>query len=288
MSIRIILAPLFGTDADATTLPGAMGLAQRFQAHVQGLFVRTDPMDAVPIIGEGVSPAVITQLTEAAKAEIERQWQAATGAFEAACAQTGVTVTDRPGGGGAASAELVEASGRRDDVIPRRARLSDLVVFGRSQADDPMDLRSIVESTLIGAGRPLLLVPHDHSGEIGRSVAIAWNGSLEAAHALSGAMPVLREAASVQILTAETRRTAFEASAELAGYLAWHGVESTPRQVTVGDDPVGASLLRTAGEAGADLLVMGGYGRTRLSELVMGGVTRHVLSEASVPVLLAH
>lgn len=288
MNIRIILAPLFGSDADVTALPAAMGLAQRFQAHVQGLFVRTDPMDAVPIIGEGVSPAVITQLTEAAKVEIERQWRAAKGAFEAACVRTGVTVTDRPGDGGAASAELVDASGRRDDVIPRRARLSDLVVFGRSQADEPIDLRSIVESTLLDGGRPLLLMPHGHAGEVGRSVAIAWNGSVQAAHAVAGAMPVLRDATSVHILTAETRRTAFERSAELARYLAWHGVESTPRQVTVGDDSVGASLLRTVAEAGADLLVMGGYGRTRLSELVMGGVTRHVLSEATVPVLLAH
>ena len=288
MSIRIILAPLFGSDADAIALLSAMSLARRFQAHVQGLFVRTDPMDAVPIIGEGVSPAVITQLTEAAKVEIERQWQAAKGAFEAACAQTGVTMTDRPGDGGAASAELVDAGGRRHDVIPRRARLSDLVVFGRSQADEPIDLRSIVESTLLDGGRPLLLVPHGHSGEVGRSVGIAWNGSAQAAHAVTGAMPVLREAASVHILTAETRRTAFETSAELARYLAWRGVDSTPRQVTVGDDPVGASLLRTVAETGADLLVMGGYGRTRLSELVMGGVTRHVMAEAELPVLLAH
>jgi nucleotide-binding universal stress UspA family protein len=182
-------------------------------------------------------------------------------------------VANRPTSGGAASAELVDTTGRRDDVISRRARLCDLVVFGRSQAGEPIDLRSIVESTLLDGGR---------------SIAIAWNGSVQAAHAVTGAMPLLREATSVHILTAETRRTSFGTSAELARYLGWHRIESAPQQVTVGDDLVGAALLRTVAEVGADLLVLGGYGRTRLRELVMGGVTRHVLSEASVPVLLAH
>ena len=73
MSIRIVLVPLFGGDSDALSLEASFGLAQRFGAHANGLFVRIDPRDAIPMIGEGVSPAVIDQLVQAAAAEMDRR-----------------------------------------------------------------------------------------------------------------------------------------------------------------------------------------------------------------------
>ena len=93
----------------------------------------------------------------------------------------------------------------------------------------------------------------------------------------------------VHLLTAETWRTQADVGLDLAAYLEWRGVACQRRTVTAGEDePVGAALLRTATEVGADLMVMGGYGRTRLSQLVLGGVTRHVLTAAELPILLSH
>jgi nucleotide-binding universal stress UspA family protein len=117
---------------------------------------------------------------------------------------------------------------------------------------------------------------------------VAWNGSVEAARAVAGALPFLHAARAVHVLSAATWRTGAEAGLDLVRYLEWRGIAGTPRVVRLEGESVGAALLAAAGEVGADLLVMGGYGRTRLSELVLGGVTRHVLAHSSLALLISH
>jgi nucleotide-binding universal stress UspA family protein len=289
MSIRVVLIPLFGSEADSLCLRAGMAVAKRFGAHVEGLFVRIDPADVIPAIGDGVSPAVVMQLTEAAAAEVARQSAAASGAFHAACDEAGIARADSPGHSAAASARWTELMGRRDEILPRRARVSDLTVLPRPHDDAPPELGAVLEATLFGAGRPLLIVPPGGAREPGRTIAIAWNGGAEAARAVGWAVPFLESAKAAHCLTAQTRRTRADVAADLSDYLAWRGVACerhaiAPRE----DEPVGAALLRVASEIGADLLVMGGYGRTRLSELVLGGVTRHVLAQAELPILISH
>jgi nucleotide-binding universal stress UspA family protein len=288
MSIRIILTPLFGGAADAAALNVGLGVARRFQAHLGALFVRIDPFDAIPVVGEGVSPAIIDQLTEAAAAEMERQRTAARASFEAACGAASVPLADAAPGPRGPSAGWREETGRREELVPRRARASDLVVFGRPEGDPPPELDAVVEATLFGAGRPLLLAPPTPAATVGERVAIAWNDGAEAARAVAGALPFLDTAKAVHVLTAATRRTDPEVAQDLIGYLQWRGIAAERQAVAIGDEPVAEALLQAAGAAGADLLVMGGYGRTRLSELVLGGVTRHVLSHPTMPILMAH
>jgi nucleotide-binding universal stress UspA family protein len=98
----------------------------------------------------------------------------------------------------------------------------------------------------------------------------------------------LDQARWVQVLTAKTRRTDPAVAGDLIEYLAWRGVAAESRTIEPAEQPVAEALLQAAREAGADLLVMGGYGRTRLRELVLGGVTRHVLAQPSLPILIAH
>ncbi len=265
-----------------------LGVARRFQAHLGALFVRIDPLDAIPIVGEGVSPAVIDQLTEAAAAEMDRQRAAARASFEAACGAASVPFADAAPGPRGASAGWREETGRRDELVPRRARASDLVIFGRAEGDASPDLAAVLEATLLGAGRPLLLVPPTPPATVGERLAIAWNGGAEAARAVAGALPFLDTAKTVHVLTAATRRTDPEVAQDLLGYLQWRGIAAERQAVTITDEPVAEALLQAASGAGADLLVMGGYGRTRLSELVLGGVTRHVLSHPTMPLLMAH
>jgi nucleotide-binding universal stress UspA family protein len=286
MSIRIILVPLFGDDADTAAAQAAFAVTRRFDAHVEGLFVRIDPLDAIPIIGEAVSPAVIDELTRVAEAEMDKRAKAAQAQFEAARAAAGAALVARPPAPGT-SARWRVVTGRRDQLIPRRARVSDLVVFGAQPAGSP-ELGGAIETTLVGAGRPLLLAPSAVQ-TIGERVAIAWNGRAEAARALAAGMPFVEAASAVHVLTAETRRTAFSVTEDLADYFEWRGIACERQPVTPAEDEtVGAALLRAAREAGADLMIMGGYGRSRLRELVLGGVTRHVLTHTEMPVLLAH
>jgi nucleotide-binding universal stress UspA family protein len=122
---------------------------------------------------------------------------------------------------------------------------------------------------------------------IGDTIAVAWNGSTESTRAVAGALPLLMNADQIHILTAASPRTEVERGDGLAKYLSWHGVscEHHPMYPT---NEVGAALLTTSRELGADLLVMGGYGRSRVRELVFGGVTRTVLGQYDLPILLAH
>jgi nucleotide-binding universal stress UspA family protein len=288
MSIRVILTPLFGDDADASVLTAGLGLAQRFGTHLSALFVRLDPSDAVPLVGEGISPAIIEQLTQAAEAEMDRRRGAARSTFETACGTAGIDVVEAPGGARTASAGWREVTGRRDEVIPAKARTSDLVMFARGDERSPPDLPGVLEATLLSGGRPLLLLPPAAPARFGDRVAIAWNGRAEAARAVAGALPFLETASAVPVLTAATRRTPPEVALDLVEYLAWRGIAAERQLVEAKDEAVADALLRAARETGADLLVMGGYGRTRLSELVLGGVTRRVLSHADLPVLIAH
>ena len=289
MSVRVVLIPLFGSETDSFCLRAGLSVAQRFGAHVDGLFVRIDPADVIPAIGEGVSPAVAMQLTQAAAAEIERQSAAARGAFEVACERSGIALADSPRQGEAASARWLELTGRRDEMIPRRARVSDLTVLARPHEEAPPELHAVLEATLFGAGRPLLVVPPGGVPEFGRTIAIAWNGSAEAARAVGWALPFLEGAGAVHSLIAQTRRTKADVAVDLADYLGWHGIDCESHAISAAEgEPVAAALLRIASEVGADLLVMGGYGRTRLSELVLGGVTRHVLAAAELPLLISH
>jgi nucleotide-binding universal stress UspA family protein len=289
MSIRVVLIPLFGSQVDALCLSAGLAVAKRFGAHIDGLFVRIDPIDVVPVLGDGVSPAIIMQLTEAATAEMARQSAAARRAFEDACAQAGVALADRPGQGKTASARWIELNGYRDEIIPRQARLADLTVLPRPHDEAPPELGAVLEATLFGAGRPLLVLPPSGAAAAGNTIAIAWNGGIEAARTVGWTLPFLESASAVHCLTAPTRRTSAAVAGDLADYLGWRGIACLRHDVAALEgETVGAALLRMASEVGADLLVMGGYGRTRLSELVLGGVTRHVLAAAELPLLISH
>jgi nucleotide-binding universal stress UspA family protein len=288
MSIRVILIPLFGSQTDALCLTVGMAIARRFGTHVDGLFGRIEPTGVVPVLGDGMSPAIIMQLTEAAAGEIERQRAAAHGAFEAACKQASVPLADSPGQKKAPSARWIELTGRRDELIPARARVSNLTVLPRSHDQAPLELGAVLEAALFGAGRPLLIVPPSGGGASGNTIAIAWNGGTEAARAVGWALPFLESAGAVHCLTAPTRRTSATVADDLADYLGWRGIACSQHAVAAQEgETVAAALLRVAGEVGADLLVMGGYGRNRLSELVLGGVTRHVLAAAELPLLIS-
>jgi nucleotide-binding universal stress UspA family protein len=288
MSIRVILVPLFGSEIDTVALEAGLGLAQGFGARLDGLFVRIDPRDAIPVIGEGVSPAVIEQLTAAAAAEMDRRSQAGRKTFEAACAKSGIAIGDAPHARETASAGWVEMTGRRDALLPKKARVSDLTVLGRPDEHTPPELDSDLEAILFGAGRPLLIVPPGGAPAAMGTVAVAWNDSAEAARAVAAALPFLEAADAVHVLCAATWRTEADADLDLVRYLEWRGIACTRHAVSAEDESLGAALLEAANANGADLLVMGGYGRTRLSELVLGGVTRHVLAHSPLPLLISH
>lgn len=292
MTIKTLLVPLTGTDADTGALATAFAAAKPFGAHVDGLFVRVDPRDAVPLLGEGMSGAMVDEIMRAAEAESEAGAGRARTVFENAAAAAGAPLVDAPAAAGQRPAGITarwcDRVGREDEVVSHEGRLRDLLVFSHTAMDRNSPSYITVETALLGAARPLLLSPASPPASIGSTVVVAWNGGMESTRAVVGALPFLRRARAVHVLTAETAVTNAEAANRLAEYLGWQGIPCQISKIRPGAEAVGAALLGRAAEMGADLVVMGGYGHSRMREMILGGVTRYVFSHAGLPVLMAH
>lgn len=170
------------------------------------------------------------------------------------------------------------------------ARGADLVVVGQTDREAPLGVvdRDLPERTVLGGGRPVLVVPYaGRFDALGHHVLAAWNDSREAARALADALPLLQRAGKVTLLTQRAAGQPEPALAPIEAWLARHAVHATSLH-EVSDLDFGDLLLSRAADLGATLIVMGCYGHSRLTERVLGGATRSLLRQMTVPVLMAH
>lgn len=175
-----------------------------------------------------------------------------------------------------------------------QARYADLVVISQSDRDDPVSsaISDLPEYVMLNSGRPVLLLPRVGKFErIGGQVLVAWDGSVEATHALTGALPLLQKAQAVTVVVINPASQSYDhgeqPGADIGLYLARHGVKVEVRVENTSLD-IGNALLSLVADLNVDLLVMGGYGHTRFRELLLGGATRSILDAMTVPVLMAH
>jgi nucleotide-binding universal stress UspA family protein len=176
-----------------------------------------------------------------------------------------------------------------DPTAPMRGRTSDLNIIGLPRHN--MEGRAKMEAWLFGTGRPCLLHPDDRALPFSlESVLIAWDLSKSAARAVGDALPILRRAKTVHVLTVRGEKDIplADPAAPLIDYLAAHDIKADTREVEAADRQVGATILSSASEAKADLLVMGAFGHSRLREFVLGGATKEILDAATLPLLMAH
>lgn len=286
MSVRKVLAPISGSPAEAAALGTALTVARNFGAQVVGLFVRADPSEALPYLGDGVSGQVIEELLQAAKESSDQASARARTMLVDAAHKAGVAVVQEGGAGNLPSARFLDISGRRDDVVAAHSRLSDLVVFGEGASQ--IAGGSALEAAMMSAGRPVLIAPRTSALQIGGTVVIGWDESPEAAHAVTAAIPFLERAGKVTIFCVGRGELDPGPGSLLADYLALHGVSADLHLVDRHGRAAGEILLEQAEKNGADLLVVGGYGHSRLREFIIGGATQHIRSHATIPVLMAH
>jgi nucleotide-binding universal stress UspA family protein len=288
MTIRVILAPLSGGAASEGAVETACRLAKRFGAHVAALHVKLDSRGALPLLGPDVAAPVASQLVEAALRESDESEERAKALFEAAIARHGLPARTKPTAGAPEpSASWRVETGAAAAIVAQQARLADLVVLGQSGRVTDQPHTETLEETLLTGGRPVLLAPARALARLGEVVAIAWNGSPQAARAVAAALPFLAQAREVHVLRAGKAEE--EAAPDLEEYLAWHGIAAAPHAVQpVEGAGVGEVVLAAAREVGSDLLVMGGYGRAPWREMIFGGATRHIVATSRLPVLLAH
>lgn len=276
---KTLLIPWQDADA-APALRLAVALGKPFASHLVALHVGPDLSYAVPMGVEEMMP-----MAEAALAD---QNAAAQESFERACQEEGLPLVRTPPGPAGMSAQWVARVGHEEHWLVRHARFADLVVMMRPLGKAAPHRAAAFNAALTASGRPLLLAP-PAALTLGQRIAVLWNDSIEAGRAVADALPLLQRAETVTVLTArEGRAAAPTIHGELAAYLAWHGVAAEFRKADTTGYPTGETLLLETERCQADLVVMGAYGHSRLRELVLGGVTNHVIQNAAIPVFLCH
>jgi nucleotide-binding universal stress UspA family protein len=175
-------------------------------------------------------------------------------------------------------------------IASREARSADTFVALRPNGS--MDPDRLVEGVLFGSGRHLYLIPEVERPPVKFScIVVAWNGSRESTRALAEAMPFLHMANKVAVVVVTDDPPTEEQAllgADAIHHLAHHGIDATLHRVPQGDDDVGETLVEEALRQKADMIVMGGYGHSRLREWLLGGVTYNLMHDAPIPLLMAH
>lgn len=255
----------------------AVSAAETLDAHLAGIAFTYEPF--VPAFEMAPVPADIVDME---REENERLSAAAIGRFNARAGRDGISAESR---------NINASVSTAPDTFARLARRFDLSIVSQprpaSQGSDAM----FVEATLFGSGRPILVVPYIQTAGLKlERVMVCWDGSRAAARATADALPLLVKAGTTEVVTvSDGSADQDEASGiDLAKHLGRHGISVELERLTRGDIDIADVILSHAADISADLIVMGGYGHSRLREFVLGGVTRGLLKSMTAPTLMSH
>lgn len=278
MGYKTILVHCDASRSVDGRLAVAAEVAQKFEARLVGLHAR-EPFEAVSYVDGGMAFAPLMEAYEAGRDAAE---QTARAAYDKAI--KGRTV--------ASEWRVTEAFS--DDALAVNARYADLLVVGQADPEDATSSRNdLPEAMAFATGRPILVVPRIGAlSPVGKTAMICWNASRESARAAADALPFLRAAEKAIVLAVDPEVSADghgqEPGADVALWLARHGVNVTVQRDVAADGKVGEIILSRAADCGADLIVMGIYGHSRLREFILGGASRTLLESMTVPVLMSH
>jgi nucleotide-binding universal stress UspA family protein len=286
MTIRDMLVLIDnGTAAPAGATPRPLGpapaaaleLAARLGAHATGVALAVDPI--VP--GFVVAPLPVEVIEQARRQAIAVADEAAA-AFSAEATRLGIGHETR-------ISEIL--MGGVPEGFAAAARTTDLVVIGQDDPDHPEPMReAMIETALFEGAAPMLLVPYIVKAPLSFArVMIGWDGGRTAARAVHAALPILKLAEKISVVMIDRAGSLpGQPGADLAEWLARHDLKIDVEQIEAGDLAVADALLDHAADRSFDVLVMGGYGHSRVREFLLGGATRGILASMTLPVLMAH
>ncbi len=286
MTIRQILVPTMGPESTGSALETAFLMCRLFGAHAEALFIKPEARHILPASAGGLTPAIANEMSAAFRKEQQKAERLTRQKFDDLLAAYRLDYRENTLPAPIPSASWSSAGGAPRDEIVARGAACDLLVVGRPTAE--IVSRPMIETALFETGRPVLVAPPGTPERLGENVLIGWNRSALAARAVLTAMPVLECAGRVTLMSVTTGAKQGPSAQAMARYLAWHEIQAEVRDVAPGQRPVGEALLSEAAGLGCDLIVMGAYSRGRFRELLLGGVTRHMLDSANIPVLMAH
>jgi nucleotide-binding universal stress UspA family protein len=271
----IVVNLTIGVERDAAA-HYAVSLASMFKAHLVGVAFIYDPKTSPNLIA-GI-PAELIDAQRVASGNLAKQ---ATARFEASAKQAGVV---------AAARILDVAPGNAGNTFGRIARCFDLSVIRQAGPDEAAQ-DPIIEATLFGSGRPVIVVPYTQKqGAKFDRVMVGWDGSRPAARAVGDAMPLLKGAKMIDVVTVVTApaKSTEGPAADIGQHLSRHGLNAEVKQMMAGEIDVTNAILNRAADTSADFMVMGGYGHSRLREYVLGGATRGMLAAMTLPTLMSN
>jgi nucleotide-binding universal stress UspA family protein len=287
MPIKTILMPVRESDTSAELMETGLVAAKQLVSHLDLLYVHPNPNEMLPYATLGLSERMKASVIESAERNAVDQANRLEKQLEALRKSHGVPRRPRGEDPAEASVEWVEERGLRNMLIGRLGRLADLIIVPRPARSNPPP-RSF-DAAVRESGTPVLMVPRKTVSQVvSRSAAVCWNGSKEAAQAMAAALPILRLVDTVHILSSEKRMKQRPNANEVSTYFRCHGVDANPHIFNVKGRSVGETLLNDAKSLGCGLMVVGGYSRPRLREMVMGGVTRYLIDNADIPIFLKH
>jgi nucleotide-binding universal stress UspA family protein len=254
----------------------AVTLARAFDAHLSGIGFAYDVFVPGSVFGD--TPV---ELANAERAKNEEAARTAVASFDAVARGAGVS---------AASHVLSTSFADAADVFGKLARRFDLSVVAQAEPDKTAR-NLIIEAALFESGRPVLIVPYiQREGFKLDCVMVCWDGSRSAARAVADALPLLAKAKAVEVVlvASEPGKSDEIPGADIAHHLARHGLEVELKRIVSVDVDVTNTILSHAADIGGDLLVMGGYGHSRMREFMLGGVTRGILTSMTLPTLMSH
>lgn len=255
----------------------AVALGEALGAHVAGVAFAYEPVIPGAVMG-GIPPEFI----EAQRTESDKKAKDAVARFEAAAKRAGLSAETR-----IISASVSAAA----DQFARIGRRFDLVVVGQDDPDQGIQDEVVDETALFESGRPVLFVPFIQKGGVKLDrIMVCWDGGRAATRAIADSMPLLKKAKQVEIVMIATKSAKGDeiAGADLGQHLARHGLKIDVKRITSPDIDVASTILSYAADSSADMIVMGGYGHSRLREFILGGATRGILESMTVPVLMSH
>ncbi|MDE2228036.1 MAG: universal stress protein [Alphaproteobacteria bacterium] len=280
--MKTILA-VVGDGAAEAVLEAAVLAARRFDSKITGLNALAS--EYAVVFGGEMGFSISSEVDRTLEREGAERREQARNLFNSVMRRRGIALG--AGAGGGVSAEWREEAGRQNAIVGTLGRVYDLIVV-----EQPNKAASFAEATLEDAlfesGRPVLMAPKAVPAALGERILVAWNGSTETARTVAFAMPFLKRAVRVEVVSVEGAFVPGPAADELVRNLKAHGIESAARHIAVGNKPPGEIFLDEARAMQADLLVKGAYTQSRLRQMIFGGATRHVILNAGIPVLLAH
>jgi nucleotide-binding universal stress UspA family protein len=277
--MKTILVPTEQHDLMTSMLQTAVLLARRFDSYIEGFALFPAMVEIYALDSEISLPIEVKEHD----AEMAKQ---ARGVFEKFMQDHGVARSKRTDA--SISFDWLDDAPDGDAFVGSYGRVFDVIVSGRPGASrGSRPSMATIEAGLFEAGRPILMAPPSPPQRIGENILIAWNCSTEQARTIALALPLLQRASRVVVLTVQGGTVPGPTGEQLARYLAKNGVPSEPITVTPAGRSTGEAILANAASQNCDLLIKGAYTQSRLRQMIFGGATRHILANATIPVLMA-